>query len=190
MSDQGVEAELELHLATTVQTASQNTAYSSSGTSRRDGKDGHLHCMDAHGLRVSAAFDTTFRDARAYLLVSWKRSSCKLLRSNPPPARGPILSELASVNGRGGGRDMIPTGLPRAQRAKNASPAQRGPRREILPSRSSTQLERLARRVREARTLSRQNAGPGGRTSGGRGTFDPWPSTNALRSQAARAPPR
>ena len=57
MSDQGVEAELELRLATTVQTASRNTAYSSSDTSRRDGKDGHLHCMDAHGLRVSAAFD-------------------------------------------------------------------------------------------------------------------------------------
>mgnify|MGYP001372688626 CR=1 FL=1 len=56
MSDQGVEAELELHLATTVQTASRNTAYSSSTKSRRDGKDGHLHCMDAHGLRVSAAF--------------------------------------------------------------------------------------------------------------------------------------
>ena len=55
-SDQGAEAELELHLATPVQTASRNTAYSSSDTSRRDGKDGHLHCMDAHGLRVSAAF--------------------------------------------------------------------------------------------------------------------------------------
>ena len=36
-SDQGAEAELELHLATPVQTASRNTAYSSSTKSRRDG---------------------------------------------------------------------------------------------------------------------------------------------------------
>ena len=91
MSDQGVEAELELHLATTVQTASQNTAYSSSGTSRRDGKDGHLHCMDAHGLRVSAAFDVR----------ALHDTSSNLLRSNPHTPRGPTLSELASVSGRG-----------------------------------------------------------------------------------------
>ena len=85
------QAELELHLATTVQTASQNTAYSSSGTSRRDGKDGHLHCMDAHGLRASAAFD----------VPALHGSSSNLLRSNPHTPRGPTLSELASVSGRG-----------------------------------------------------------------------------------------
>ena len=36
----------------------------------------------------------------------WYRSVinvAKLLRSNPPPPRGPTLSELASVSGRGGG---------------------------------------------------------------------------------------
>ena len=91
MSDQGVEAELELHLATPVQTASRNTAYSSSTKSRRDGKDGHLHCMDAHGLRVSAAFG----------LRRVHDTSSDLLRSNPHTPRGPTLSELASVSGRG-----------------------------------------------------------------------------------------
>ena len=63
---------------------------------------------------------------------------------------------------------MIPKGLPRAQRAKNASPAQRGPRRESSAARSSTQLERLARRVREARTLYCVDPCRGGGTLTGR----------------------
>ena len=64
----------------------------------------------------------------------WYRSVinvAKLLRSNPPPPRGPTLSELASVSGRGGG-GIPQKGRVEKNRKGNASPAQRGPRREIL----------------------------------------------------------
>ena len=47
-----------------------------------------------------------------------------------PAPRGPILSELASVNGRGGGV-LLEQGAPqKTAKTEDASPTRRGPRRE------------------------------------------------------------
>ena len=105
MSDHGVEAELKLHLATPVQTASRNTAYSSSTKSRRDGKDGHLHCMDAHGLRVSAAFG-----------LRRVHGGCVVM--GPPPFCGATF-----ITGGGAGGDPLSASLRALVGAGSADPS-------------------------------------------------------------------
>ena len=113
MSDQGVEAELELHLATPVQTASRNTAYSSSTKSRRDGKDGHLHCMDAHGLRVSATFDVCARETGRS-----RNLGCRLCCDVIPPFCGATF-----ITGGGAGGDPLSASLRALVGAGSADPS-------------------------------------------------------------------
>ena len=72
---------------------------------------------------------------RPYVIAHRALPFASAAQQQAPAPRGPILSELASVNGRGGGV-LLEQGAPKLQNAKteDASPARRGPRRELTHS--------------------------------------------------------